>query len=136
MKREREEEEEKKCHTRPTKREKKAGASAESLGEGVVHVRSNGAARVYAEYALRCVAGAAPGACVRIAGTGRAVAKTVAVVELTKARFAREHAPRTLVQARSTLGTVAVGDHTAPRLEVVLCCAGDVPALTTEAAAS
>ena len=136
MKREREEEEEKKekCHTRPAKREKKVGTP--SLGEGVVHVRSNGAARVYAEYALRCVAGAAPGACVRIAGTGRAVAKTVAVVELTKARFAREHAPRTLVQARSTLGTVAVGDHTAPRLEVVLCCAGDVPAFTTEATAS
>ena len=101
-----------------------------------MHVRSNGPARVYADYALRCVAGAAPGACVRIAGTGRAVAKTVAVVELTKARFAREHAPRTLVQAASTLATVAVGDHTAPRLEIVLRCADDSPSSTTEAAAS
>ena len=117
MKREREREEE--GRTRPAKRKK----TETTLGEGVVHVRSNGTARVYAEYALRCVAG--PGACVRISGTGRAIAKTVAVVELTKAQFARAHAPHTLTQTASTLATVPVGDHKAPRLEIVLCWCGD-----------
>lgn len=122
MKREREEEERRTeaGNARPAKRERAA-----PLDAGVVHVRTHGAARVYADYALRCVAAAAPGACVRIAGTGRAVARTVAVVELVKARFARAHAPRTLVQAAATLAPVPVGDHTAPRLEIVLCCSDD-----------
>ena len=128
MKREREEEgeKEKEERTRPAKRERTA-----PLGEGVVHVRSNGPARVYADYALRCVAGAAPGACVRIAGTGRAVAKTVAVVELTKARFAREHAPRTLVQAASTLATVAV-ERLLPRALAVTLVSENASAVYTK----
>ncbi len=104
-------------HKEPEKGEKP------SLDKGVVHVRSNGSAKEYVDYAMRhleaCVEGK-EGPKVCLSGTGSAIRKTVAVVEMTKAAYAEKHAPHRLVQCSGTLNTVTIGDHATPRMEIVL----------------
>ena len=95
----------------------------ESLDKGVVHVRSNGSAKEYVDYAMRHLEASVEekeGPKVCLSGTGSAIKKTVAVVEMTKAAYAEKHAPHKLVQCSGSLNSVTIGDHTTPRMEIVL----------------
>ena len=100
--------------------EKAAKKMKAGLDGEVVHVRSNGKAQMYVDYALKHLEESDEGAKVCIAGAGRAVSKTVAVVEMTKARFTELHPSHKLVQCSGTLQSVTIDGHEVPRIEIVL----------------
>ena len=54
------------------------------------------------------------------AGIGKAITKTVAVVELTKSKFAEKYAPNSLIQCYGSLNSITVDDHDVPRIQITL----------------